>query len=155
MDPIIVRCSPPAPEIRGRDQSWGVVGDPPCPDGRPQRPCELLGFRLKRADLLQLRVVLRASDGGVCHAAIDERPDHIGVRAVACLRDETPRRKTRGVPHETDCPINVPLSAPLGTRSVIDLDNGKPLPLFIPPFNSNEPSEYIPSPPGAPWPPDD
>ncbi len=86
MDPIIKRCSPPAPEIRSGDQSWGAVGDPPCPDGRPQRPCELLGFRLKAADLLQLRVVLRDSDGGVCHAAIDERPDRDKTKVASALR---------------------------------------------------------------------
>jgi hypothetical protein len=38
--------------------AWVDKWAPPCPLGYPQRLLELVGLRLKAADLLQLRVVL-------------------------------------------------------------------------------------------------
>ena len=129
-------------------------GTPPCPDGRPQRLCELLGFRPKSVDLLQLRVVLRDSDGGVCHATVEEHSDRVCVRAVACLEvDEETGWPIRPCGREMDCPIRVWLHAPLGARIVIDLDTGQELPYFIPHRHLDEPSFYVPRPPGDLWPP--
>ncbi len=127
---------------------WGR----PCPDGNEQRLCEILGFRLKGADYLQLRVVLRASDNGVCLATVVEEPDHIGVRLLACLTtDEERLERAARDRHETDCPLNVWLDEPLGERVVIDLDTGEELPLFILRWGTDEPSEYVPRPPGDLW----
>jgi hypothetical protein len=119
-----------------------------------QRLCEILGFRLKGADYLQLRVALRASDNGVCLATLDEHPDHIGVRVLACLTtDEERLKRAARDRHETDCPLNAWLDAPLGERVVIDLDTGDELWLYIPRWDPDEPSEYVARAPGNLWPP--
>jgi hypothetical protein len=99
-------------------------------------------------------VVLRASDRGVCHATVDEHPDRVCVRAVACVElDDEIGRPIRPDRRETDCPLRVWLDAPLGARVVIDLDTGGELPYFIPRWHLDEPSIYVPRPPGDLWPP--
>jgi hypothetical protein len=142
----------PANECRDWQHGCVLEGTPPCPDGNPQRICELLGFRLKGADYLQLRAVHRDSDQFMCHVTIDEHPDRVCVRLVACVAADTGRRPLSSRDrHETDCPCNVWLDDPLGTRAVIDLDTGEELPLYIPHWDTDEPSEYIPRPPGDLW----
>jgi hypothetical protein len=141
------------------DDDWQAKWAPPCPEGNPQRLLEILGFRLKGADYLQLRVVLRRSlDNGVCQAVIDEHPDRIYVRAIACLREEEEEEEERPdlswIPsEEADCPCNWWLDAPLAERVVIDVDTGAELPLYIPRWGTGEPSLYVPRPPGLLWPP--
>ena len=130
---------------------WLEKWAPKCPDGNPQRLCEILGFRLKGADYLQLRVVLGALDRGVCQAIIEEHPDRVFVRALACLHEDESARNTT-LSDETDCPCNVWLDAPLDERVVIDIDSGRPLRLFIPGWGTEEPSVYVPRPSGSLWP---
>jgi hypothetical protein len=137
------------------DPEWLERWAPECPDGDPQRLCTILGFRLKGADYLQLRVVLGWLDGGVCRAVVDEHADRVVVRALACMVDEPPVPNEFCRPgHTVDCPCNVPLDAPLGDRAVIDFDSGDPLPLFIPRWGTDERSVYVPRPEGSLWPPD-
>lgn len=158
MDEINHWLSPPHPEIQDEDEAreWCAKWAPRCPDRYPQRVCEILGFRPKSVDLLQLRVVLRSSDNGVCTAIVDEHPDHIDVRALACMPDDdTPDPLDGPAPEEIVCPIRVWLDAPLGTRDVIDIDTGEALPFYIPRFDvDGPPGRYIPRPPGDLWPPD-
>lgn len=157
MDEIDYWLDTPPPEILDADEAreWRAKWAPCCPDGDPQRVCEILGFRPKSVDLLQLRVVLRASDHGVCTAIVDEHPDHIDVRVLACMPDDTPYPRDGPAPKEMDCPIRVLLDAPLGTRDVIDIDTGEALPFYIPRFDvDGPPGRYIPRPPGNLWPPD-
>ena len=148
-------------------EDWLAKWAPPCPDGNPQRLLEILGFRLKGADLLQLRVVLKQDDGGVCQAIVEEHPDRVYVRALACLEEEEEEEKedwpdsfsqpTEGGnpgwrrPREIDCPCNVWLDAPLDERVVIDVDSDEELPFFIPRWGTGEPSLYVPRPPGPVW----
>ncbi len=47
------------------DHAWVEKWMPKCPDGKPQRVCEILGFRLKAPDYLQLQVLLMPPDLGV------------------------------------------------------------------------------------------
>jgi hypothetical protein len=137
------------------DAAWLERWAPPCPDGSPQRLCEILGFRLKGADYLQLRVVLTPSDHGVCQAIIEEHEDRIYVRALVCFdEDRVALDRRSSMRDETDCPCNVWLDAPLDERVVIDVDSGEPLPLFIPHWDTDEPSLYVPRPAGCLWPPD-
>ena len=137
------------------DPEWLERWAPECPDGDPHRLCTILGFRLKGADDLQLRVVLGWLDGGVCRAVVDEHPDRIVVRALACMVDEPPEQNDFCRPgHTVDCPCNVPLEAPLGDRTVVDFDSGCPLPLFIPRWGTDGQSFYVPRPEGTLWPPD-
>lgn len=146
-----------------RDQGEGTLGyddhgllekwAPECPDGNPQRLCEILGFRLKGADYLQLRVVLGGLDRGVCQAIVEEHPDRVYVRALACLHeDESACNAPRLLSDEVDCPCNVWLDAPLDERIVIDVDSGRPLPLFVPGWGTGERSVYVPRPSGSLWP---
>jgi hypothetical protein len=115
------------------DQAWVETWMPKCPDRNPQRLCEILGFRLKGPEYLQLRVVLTPADWGVCNAIIEEHPDLVYVRAIACYDDGWPPRQRPGCLYgDTDCPCSVYLDAPLGERIVIDIDSGEPLPMFIP-----------------------
>lgn len=134
------------------DAAWLEKWAPKCPDGDPQRLCELRGFRLKGRDHLQLRVALRALDRGVCQLIIEEHPDRVYVRALACEHEDEPGR-TGSVPQETDCPCNVWLDAPLDERIVVDIDSGRPLPLFVRGWGSGKPSVYVPRPTGSLWPP--
>lgn len=128
-------------------------GTPPCPDGKPQRLCEILGYRLTAVDQLQLRVALRASDGGVCHATVEQHPDRLCVRAVACLNvDQETEWAALHDRRETDCGIRVWLDAPLGSRIVIDLDSGEELPYYVARWHLDKPSLYVPRPPGDLWP---
>jgi hypothetical protein len=131
---------------------WLEKWAPECPDGDPQRLCELLGFRLKGRDHLQLRVVLRSLDRGVCQLIIEEHPDRVYVRALACEHEDE-SGSNASVPQETDCPCNVWLDAPLDERIVVDIDSGRPLPLFVPGWGSGKPSIYVPRPTGSLWPP--
>ena len=126
---------------------------PPCPDGNRQRLCELLGFRLKAVDYLQLRVVLYPSDRGVCQGIVEEHPDRVYVRLLACLYDEDdPDGWSPLDPVGTNCPCNFVLDAPLAERVVIDADTGQELPLFIPRWGDKDRrSEYVPRPPGDVW----
>ena len=138
-----------------RDAAWLKKWAPPCPDGNPQRRLQILGFRLKGADYLQLRVV-RWSDEGVCQVMTDEHPDRIYVRVSACApydpdRPDLWRRSTEAL----DSGCNWWLDAPLGERIVIDVDTGEELPLYIPRWDTDEPDLYIPRPPGPLWPPKD
>jgi hypothetical protein len=136
------------------DPAWLDRWAPKCPDGNPQRLCEIIAFRLKGADYLQLRVALRPADNGVCRAIVDEHPDRIYVRALACLKEDPPRhRARRSQIDETDCPCNVWLDGPLAERIVIDFDSNEPLPLYIPRWGTGEPSLCVPRPPGNLWPP--
>ena len=138
------------------DEDWLAKWAPPCPDRNPQRLLEIVGFRLKGADYLQLRVVLRRGDEGVCQAIIDEHPDRLYVRAIACLPEEPERSDVSWIrTGEVDCPCNWWLDAPLGERVVIDVDTGKELPLYIPRWDTHETDLYVPRPPGPLWPPED
>jgi hypothetical protein len=155
--PKSARRRAPAPGLRpkGASAKWLERWAPPCPDGNDQRLCQILGFRLKDADYLQLRVVLGDGDNGVCQVVIDEHPRLLLVRAIVCLcaddgEHRTPRRKD-----EVDCPCNIVLDSPLGERVLVDVDTGAALPLFIPRWGTGEPSLYVPRPPGPLWPPDD
>jgi hypothetical protein len=138
----------------GADESWLSKWAPRCPDGHAQRLCEILGFRLKGEDYLQLRVVLTLGDGGVCQAIIDEHEDRVYVRAIACLAQDVP---DRGIwdrrSDEVDCPCCVWLDAPLGERIVIDVDTNREVPLCIPRWGTGQPSLYLPRPRGTLWPP--
>jgi hypothetical protein len=126
---------------------------PPCPDGDPQRLVEIVGFRLKGADYLSLRVILRPDDHGICHVVVEEHPDRVLVLAVACIDDRPRRRDAHGGPSsETDCPCNVWLEQPLGDRIVVDIDSGQPLPLCVPGWGRDVPTEYVPRPTGSLWP---
>jgi hypothetical protein len=94
-------------------EEWREMWAPPCPVGNYQRLLEILGFRLKGADYLQIRVALRRGEG-VCQVMLEEHPDRIYVRAAACVEDEEdywaiPSR------HEVDCPCNWWLDAPLAS----------------------------------------
>ncbi len=138
-----------SPELA--DGSWLGKWAPECPDGNPQR----LGFRLKGPDYLQLRVILTPRDGRVCAAVIEEHPAMIVVRAIACLPDDGPDGRRRARQRElVDCPFNIWLDAPLGERVVIDVDTGRKLRLYIPRYDTDEPSLYIPRPRGVLWPQD-
>ncbi len=141
------------------DPEWYAKWAPPCPGARPQRMCEIVGFRLKGADYLQLRVILRDGDGGVCQMIVEEHDDVVFVHALACCdpEREAPRKGRARTPdrHETDCPCNVWLEAPLGERVVVNYENDEPLPLYIPRRGTDEPSELVPRPPGDLWPPSD
>lgn len=137
-------------------EEWLEKWAPPCPDGNHQRLLEILGFRLKGADYLQLRVVLRKGDNGVCQLVVEEHPDRIYVRALACLKEEDEEEDGYWLPgEEVDCPCTWWLDAPLGERVVIDQDSGEELPVLIPRWGTGERSLYVPRPPGSLWPPDD
>lgn len=134
------------------DPAWLEKWAPKCPDGNDQRLCGILGFRLKGAGYLQLRVVLRPLDNGVCQVIIEEHPDRLYVRALACLKADAPHHQARrSQPDETDCPCNVWLDAPLAERIVIDVESDEPLPLYLPRWGTHELSLYIPRPPGSLW----
>lgn len=134
----------------GRDDEWLDKWAPPCPDGNPQRVLEILGFRLKGADYLQIRVVLCEFDPGVCAIVTDERPDRIYVRAIACVPEDAWRP-----PDELEVGYKIWLDAPLGERIVIDVDTDEELPMFVPRFAPEDRSFYMPRPPGLLWPPED
>jgi hypothetical protein len=135
-------------------EAWMDKWAPPCPLGCRQRLLELLGFRLKAEDWLQLRVVLGWRDR-ICAAIVDEHPDLVYVRVLACHEDEAddPRDPNRSR-NDVDCPCRVYLDAPLGERVVIDVDSGEPLPMLIPRWGTGERSFYIPRPAGILWPPE-
>ena len=155
---------------------WPRPAIPPCPDGNPQRRVEIVGFRLKGADYLQLRVVLRyRHDRGICHVTVEEHDDRVLVCAVACMDDSPDERagscgcgrvcdcgRVCGCdcdcdcdcePSETEGPCNVWLDEPLGERIVVDIESGRPLPLCVPGWGRDRLTEYIPRPAGLLWPP--
>jgi hypothetical protein len=137
------------------DQLDDAEGPRPCPDGDPQRECELIGFRLKAPDLLQLRLALRPDDNGICEVLLDEQPDCVRVRAFACINLRSRRRRFDGGSTEMDCPLRVWLSEPLADRPVLDQASGEELWLMLPMRTGGRAeSRYVPRPPGPVWPPD-
>jgi hypothetical protein len=123
-----------------------------CPDGNEQRIVELAGFRLKGDDYLQVRVILQRGDYGICDLAVQELDDEVRVRAVACYDPEATRRARRSRRlEEIDSPCNYVLDRPLGNRIVVDLDSDVELPLYIPHWDEDRASEYVPRPPGDLW----
>jgi hypothetical protein len=126
---------------------------PPCPDGNAQRRVEIVGFRLKGADYLQLRVVLFPTDRGICHVTLEEYPDQVLVDAVSCEYDPLEDRPVEREWTERESPCNNWLGEPLGDREVIDIETGLPLPLCIPGWGRGVPTRYIPRPAGSLWPP--
>ncbi len=135
-------------------EEWLAKWAPPCPDGNHQRLLEILGFRLKGADYLQIRVALRRGEG-VCQIMLEEHPDRIYVRAAACVDDDDEDYWATPSRHEVDCGCAIWLDAPLGERMVIDEDTNEELLLLIPRWGTGEPSLYVARPPGVLWPPDD
>jgi hypothetical protein len=135
---------------------WMEKWAPRCPDENHQRLLTILGFRLKGDDYLQLQVVMRKGDNGVCQAISEEHPDRIYVRALSCLSEEADDADWYWTPtRELAWPCNLFLDAPLGERVVIDVDTGEELPLCIPRWGTGEPSLYVRRPPGLLWPPED
>jgi hypothetical protein len=135
--------------------AWIEKWAPKCPLGYPQHLLTLLGFRQKAVDCVQLRVVLGWRDG-ICDVIVDEHPDLVYVRVLACHPEDEaddPRDPDRSR-EAVDCPCRVYLDAPLGERIVIDVDSGEPLPMFIPRWGTGERSLYVPRPKGNLWPPD-
>jgi hypothetical protein len=125
---------------------------PPCPDGNDQRLVEILGFRLKVADYLQLRVLTRDGDRGICHVTLEQDPGQVRVLAVACLHEADHESWRRTPSTRMDSPCNLWLDEPLDERTVVDIDSGLPLPLCIPGWDRDAPTVYVPRPPGVLWP---
>jgi hypothetical protein len=95
-----------------------------------------LGFRERSVGELELRVPFSLSEPeGVCQVIVDERDDEVYVRVLVCYEDEDdeddapPRR-----PEYMDCPARVWLERPLCNRAVIDVDDDRELPLYIPKY---------------------
>jgi hypothetical protein len=116
---------------------WCAKWAPPCPVGNPRLPRHALGFRERDVGELELRVPLCPSEHeGVCQVIVDERDDEIYVRVAVCYEDEDdeddvrPRRRREYV----DCPARVWLDRPLGDRAVIDVDDDRELPLYVPKY---------------------
>jgi hypothetical protein len=81
-----------------------------------------------------------------------ERPTAQHPSRLACMPEDEEHVVCRREP--MSCPLNLWLDAPLGHRVVIDFDSEKEVPLNIPHWGTDEPSEYVPCPPGNLWPPD-
>ncbi len=120
----------------------------PCPDGKPQRVREALGFRERSIGELELRVALGGGDEhGVCDVIVDEHDDEVLVRVLICY-DEHAEWVPFAQRTYTDCPVRVWLDKPLGDRAVIDVDSDEELPLFIPAYRDGVPDPnhgYYPS----------
>ena len=120
----------------------------PCPDGKPQRVREALGFRERNIGELELRVALGGGDEhGVCDVIVDEQDDEVFVRVLICY-DEDAEWVPIAQREYTDCPVRVWLDKPLGERAVIDVDSDEELPLFIPAYRDGVPDPrhgYYPS----------
>lgn len=119
-----------------------------CPDGRPQRPLTLLGYRLRDIAYLQLRIAIDRADSGVCQMFVEQADDRIYVSAHACRRD----KRRRKVYETTDAGFCIGLDAPLGARPVVDIDSGRELPWLHVREGSCEPWLYVPRPVGELWP---
>jgi hypothetical protein len=136
-------------------EEWMERWAPRCPIGNQPRLLQILGFRLKGADCLQLRVALRDGEG-VCRVMLEEYPDRIYVRAAACVDRDDENYWAAPSRHAVDCGVAVWLDAPLGERIVVDEDTCEELPLlFMSRGGTGEPCFYIPRPPGVLWPPDE
>ena len=142
----------PLPDV-GFPRSGGTRTHASCPDGNEQRLVEIAGFRLKGDDYLQLRVILQTGDFGVCDLAVQELPDQVRVRAVACYDPAEAKRARRSRRlEEMNCPCNYGLDHPLRERIVVDHESDVELPLYIPHWDEEDrPSEYVPRPPGDLW----
>jgi hypothetical protein len=102
---------------------------PVCPIALPQNARECLGYRERDPGRLQLRIPM-LYDEGVCDVALDEHPSHIVVRVVVCRRDDDDERSW--YPGFAEERTHTYLEAPLGDRTVIDFETGKPIPFYVP-----------------------
>lgn len=113
----------PFPEI---NEMWSPV----CPLGLAQNARECLGCREREPGRLQLRVPTLRNEA-VCHVVIDEHPSHVVVRVVVCWRDDGDDQRYR-YPGFAEERTHAYLNAPLGVRTVIDFETGKPVPFYVP-----------------------
>jgi hypothetical protein len=106
---------------------WREKWAPKCPIGNPQRVGRCLAYREREPGRLQLRVLLLSSTEGICEAIVDEDEDSVKVRVILCYEEGNDAD-----PEYIDCPVHVYLEKPLNGRDVIDVDNERALPLYVP-----------------------
>jgi hypothetical protein len=110
---------------------WLDKWAPSCPIGNPQRVGQLLAYREREPGRLQLRVSMRPGSDGICEAIVEETEETVRVRVLLCFEDRDEYWDDRGCEY-WDCPTHAYLDKPLGGRTVIDVDDEKPLPLYSP-----------------------
>ena len=115
-------------------ERWCAKWAPECPDGNPRRVGQIVGYRERNIEELELRVVLGGADLGTCQVVVDEHEREVYVRVLVC-QDPDDRTERRDLDY-LHCPVRVWLERPLDDRAVIDIDTGKELPLFTPTFEA-------------------
>jgi hypothetical protein len=117
-EPIIIDPPPVTPLTR-----WA----PLCPLDHPQRLALAIAYRVKGPDLLQLRVLMRRTEGA-CSVVVQESPELVLVRVIVC----SPDGNFDDGSELLDCPVKAYLDAPLDDRMVIEIETARRLPLYLP-----------------------
>jgi hypothetical protein len=107
-----------------------------CPDGRRQRLCHTLGVHERNVGELELRILLRPGEDGVCQVIVEEREDEVYVRVLVHRADEDDA-SARPSRRYLESHVRVELDEPLGARAVIDFDRDEELPLDEPKYLNN------------------
>ncbi|HWF25613.1 MAG TPA: hypothetical protein VG275_09205 [Solirubrobacteraceae bacterium] len=118
--------------------AWLEKWAPRCPDGKPQRVRECLGYREREPGRLQLRVALTLGEG-VCNAIVDERPDAVHVRLLVYYHEDEDEEYDPKAEY-WNCPVHVYLEHPLNGRKVIDVETDREVPLYVPTWGQTGPA---------------
>jgi hypothetical protein len=76
-----------------------------------------------------VRVPVRVSKEGVCEVLVDEQDHSVHVRVLMCYPPDASYEEDQ---HWMNCPVHVYLDEPLNDRTVVDVQTGEALPLFVP-----------------------
>jgi hypothetical protein len=116
----------------------GIDVTPRCPLGLTQQPRACLG-RYERGDRwLQIRMLMR-DDEGVCTVLVEEDESSVTVRVITCRSDDPVDRL--GYPGYAEERHHVSIEAPLGDRTVLDHQTGRPMPFYVPTHDNGRPTK--------------
>lgn len=111
---------------------------PPCPLGFGQQSRVCLGHYERGHMRLQIRLLMR-DDEGVCTVLVEEDAASVTVRVITCRSDD--RADRLGYPGYAEERHHVSIEAPLGGRVVLDHETGRPIPFYVPTYESGRPTK--------------
>jgi hypothetical protein len=116
----------------------GIDVIPSCPLGLRQDSRACLGYYEREHLRLQIRMLMR-DDEGICTVLVEEDGSSVTIRAIACRSDDPLDRL--GYPGYAEERHHVWIETPLGDRTVLDYQTGKPMPFYVPTYENNRPTK--------------
>jgi hypothetical protein len=130
-----------APKIVSSPRPVGAAGIdviPSCPLGLGQRSRACLGYYERGHLRLQIRMLM-VDNEGVCTVLVEEDKSSVTIRVITCRSDDPEDRL--GYPGYAEERHHVWIETPLGDRTVLDHETGRPMPFYVPTYWNNRPTK--------------